>query len=254
MTDPTPNNPTPAPATVEAVDRAAGDYQTVWREAVVVLTRAVRFTYGTSAQPIDFADFLASALVAVAANVGSVDRLIAGRSGSWEAELVERLAHGTVLADDPDQLAAYRTEPVRVPLNVAQLVEEQGPTAEPPVLPFWQAADETIPWPPYDDPAIEDEINSGLRDEPEALEAALLRRYTLAYEDYADRFRRAVDQHAATLEGLTRSGVTVEVVTVTDPEGEGHATVVNPSEWDEPDPLVWELWNRARQQLGLPNP
>lgn len=46
--------------------------------------------------PVDFSDFLASALGAVAANVGSAERITAGRPGSWESDALGQLVAGTV--------------------------------------------------------------------------------------------------------------------------------------------------------------
>jgi hypothetical protein len=49
----------------------------------------------------DFAGWLASVLSAVAADLGSSDALIAGRPGSWEADLIRQLVKGTIgWADD----------------------------------------------------------------------------------------------------------------------------------------------------------
>lgn len=44
----------------------------------------------------DFGGWLAAVLADVAAELGSSDALTAGRPGSWEAELVQRLTKGTV--------------------------------------------------------------------------------------------------------------------------------------------------------------
>lgn len=64
-------------------------------QAIAVLTALARQTRvrgeGTPAavvEPVDFADIAAQVLNAVAANLGSVEELLAGRSGSWEADLV----------------------------------------------------------------------------------------------------------------------------------------------------------------------
>ena len=62
-------------------------------ESVRVLTAAAQRQRANGDQP-DFADFLAKVLAGIAANVGGPDRLIAGRPGSWEAELVQSLAQG----------------------------------------------------------------------------------------------------------------------------------------------------------------
>lgn len=48
----------------------------------------------------DFGGWLARVLAGAAAELGSSDALIAGRPGSWEADLVSQLVHGTVGWDD----------------------------------------------------------------------------------------------------------------------------------------------------------
>jgi hypothetical protein len=54
----------------------------------------------------DFSEWLALVLARLAARLGSVDAVVAGRPGSWESAAVLQLLHGTV-ADDAD-LARYR--------------------------------------------------------------------------------------------------------------------------------------------------
>lgn len=67
-------------------------------------------------EPVDFAEIACHVLTAVAANVGSVEDLLAGRPGSWEADLVRQIVHGiehhggqrlTVRARDGRVLALY---------------------------------------------------------------------------------------------------------------------------------------------------
>jgi hypothetical protein len=55
----------------------------------------------------DFGGWLAGVLSRAAAELGSSDALIAGRPGSWEADLVRQLVKGTVGWDD-DYLAEYK--------------------------------------------------------------------------------------------------------------------------------------------------
>jgi hypothetical protein len=50
----------------------------------------------------DFAGWLAGVLARMAASLGSSAALIAGRTGSWEAGLVDQLVKGTVGHDDAD--------------------------------------------------------------------------------------------------------------------------------------------------------
>lgn len=61
----------------------------------------------------------------VAANVGGVDALLAGRDGSWEADLVRQAVEGTAGTDDRNLLAP-RTEPVRLTLDVEGVFEDCG--------------------------------------------------------------------------------------------------------------------------------
>jgi hypothetical protein len=68
-------------------------------QAVTAVTAAARAEH-------DLGGWLSLVLVRAAARLGSLDALTAGRPGSWEAELVDRLARG--LAGD-DDLAAYAT-------------------------------------------------------------------------------------------------------------------------------------------------
>lgn len=248
----------------EPLDRAA-----LWARTVDTLTHAVRLTRPGpegAAEPDDFADFLSSALLAVAANVGSVHRLTVGRPGSWEATLVHQLAYGNLLDDEPDFLIAHRTQPVRIPLNVAQLVDDEGPDAEPPILSFDEAC-AAIPW-PDDDADLTDEEYEAAEAAFVAAEDDLRRRYTEAYTDYATRFATVIAEEARTIRGLILGGVNgptddgvhrlrvpVEVVADTDPDASYGSPVDNPDHWDDDhDPLVWDLWNRARNRLGLPRP
>jgi hypothetical protein len=71
------------------------------RQARDALTRAARAEH-------DFPGWLAGILAGTATRLGSSDALIAGRPGSWEADLVDQLVKGTVgYADEylPDPVA-----------------------------------------------------------------------------------------------------------------------------------------------------
>jgi hypothetical protein len=57
-------------------------------------------------QEPDFAGWLAHILARAAADLGTSDALTAGRPGSWEADLVQRLVKGTVGWGD-EYLADY---------------------------------------------------------------------------------------------------------------------------------------------------
>lgn len=101
-------------------------------QAITALTDAARqrrvVGAGTSSEhtePDDFAEIACHVLTAVAANIGSVDELLAGRSGSWEAALIRQVVEGTAGTDDRD-LLAWRTEPVRLALDVEAVFEDFG--------------------------------------------------------------------------------------------------------------------------------
>ena len=65
--------------------------------AVEALLRAARTEH-------DFADWLATVLCRVAAQLGSAEAIVEGRPGSWESDLVLRLVEGTA----GPYLASYR--------------------------------------------------------------------------------------------------------------------------------------------------
>lgn len=82
--------------------------------AIAALTAIARSTHPGGAQ-VDFADALADIVTTVAANVGSLERLLLGRPGSWEADHVARLVEGTA---PEDELPSRRTDPVELLLNI----------------------------------------------------------------------------------------------------------------------------------------
>ncbi|MGD9961881.1 hypothetical protein [Nocardioides sp.] len=80
----------------------------------------------TEAAPeqMDWAEFVTLAIAGVAANMGGIDAVLAGRSGSWEAEGVRQLLYSTVGADEA-QLWAHRTDPVDITLYVDELLVDR---------------------------------------------------------------------------------------------------------------------------------
>lgn len=93
-------------------------------QAITVLTaaaRQTRTTMGGQVEPDDFAAFLAQVVTAVAANVGGIEALLAGRPGSWEADLVRRLVQGAA-GDDLLHLMRWRTDPIRVVLDLDEVL------------------------------------------------------------------------------------------------------------------------------------
>ena len=115
-------------------------YTEVLHDAITILTEATRLTNQPMRQassggwepnpdpraalPIDWAEFVTLALAGAAANVGGVETALAGRPGSWEAEMVRQTLTATV-SDDRD-LLRHRTEPVVVDLWVESILSHLG--------------------------------------------------------------------------------------------------------------------------------
>lgn len=111
-------------------------YGEVLHDAIGVLTEATRLTNQTMRQsssgdwevdpdpraavPIDWGEFVTLALAGAAANVGGVEAALAGRPGSWEAEMVRQILSSTAF-DDKD-LLRHRTEPVVIDLWVESIL------------------------------------------------------------------------------------------------------------------------------------
>lgn len=62
--------------------------------------RAATATLEAARTEQDFGGWLAGILARIAAELGSTEALTAGRPGSWEADLVQRLVKSTVGYDD----------------------------------------------------------------------------------------------------------------------------------------------------------
>lgn len=217
--------------------------QALWEIATRTLTEAARMRHPQHGQ-LDFADFVASALAATAANVGGVGQVLAGRAGSWEADLVGSLINGTV-PDEPDELARHRTEPVVVPLNVAELVEgrHQGTGLDDALAAVTER---------HAEPVEDDEEST---DAYEAEVTATEARYAAAYARYAEQFAQAVQAEAATIPGL-QVPVTVEADTNPTSEWWAETTLRNPVLYGDEfvtDPLVWRLWEHAERTVPLPD-
>lgn len=234
-----------------AVDAHREECRRLWDATVVVLTAAVRLSHPQHG-PVDFADFLASALGAVVGNLGSAERITAGRPGSWESDLLAQLVAGTVgYHPDAELLAAVRTQDVVVRLNVAQLLNEtRQDTPEGERAGLLLDLDDALdalpdPWRDGREPTEKDEI------EWETAQTELRRRNAEAFAAYGQLFTAAVLDAAQDLKGLT---VKVQVETDTDPDATWwrEGDVANPREWDEDDQLAWRLWDAARQRGGLP--
>lgn len=206
------------------------EYDRHWNQAVEILTAAVRLEHPRHGT-VDFADFLTAALRATAANLGDPHALTAGRPGSWESAALSELVHGTI-GSNPTMfdLAQFRTEPIQVTLNVAELVLVDAGSSGAPKS--------------HDDAVYEAGDNDDLATE-------ISHQYVEAYSDYAERFTAAVQAEAGKHPGLFDL-VTVTVDTNITTTGTLDAPgVENPIEGDS-DPLVWHFWSTAREIVGLP--
>lgn len=89
-------------------------------DAIAALTAAALGTrtigMGTPnerSEPVDFGEIACHVLTAVAANVGGVEELLAGRPGSWEAGYVRQMVLSTA-GESAEELLRWRTLPVAV--------------------------------------------------------------------------------------------------------------------------------------------
>lgn len=112
-------------------------YSEVLHDAIAVLTEAAHLTNQPMRQTssgdwepnpdpraalaIDWAEFVTHALAGAAANVGGTERILAGRPGSWEADVIRQALTATV---GPDEWALWRhrTEPVKVTVNPERIL------------------------------------------------------------------------------------------------------------------------------------
>lgn len=96
------------------------------RVAVDALTAAARATYLTGAgeeRRRDFGEIALQVLAGAAANLGGVENLLAGRPGSWEADIIRNAVNAIAPGD---LLPRYRTEPLRITLYVDQILAEHS--------------------------------------------------------------------------------------------------------------------------------
>ena len=258
----------PDPGT-DPAEAYAIEYRRLWDATVATLTAAVQLDHPQHGA-VDFSDFLASALGAVAANVGSAYRITAGRPGSWESDALGQLVGGTVGYDvDAVELAPLRTVPVLVPLNVAQLVTEAYQDApadrREAMLPHVDDAAQVLyrageewsaqhPGPTEGAPAEEWDAYNAAVDaqaaQEEAAEELLRARYAATFEAYAEAFTAAVLDTARAI-GLA---VDVDVKAETDPEAGwwDPTDTINPADDERGDALARHLWEAAHDRVPLP--
>lgn len=228
----------PDPGT-DPAEAYATEYERLWDATVATLTAAVQLDHPQHG-PVDFSDFLASALGAVAANVGSAYRITAGRPGSWESD-----ALGQLVAE------AYQDAPI------AQR-EVMLPHVDAAAQVLYSAGEEWStqhPAPTEGAPAEEWDAYNAAADaqaaQEEAAEELLRARYAATFHAYAEAFTVAVLDEAHAIDGLT---VAVEVKADTNPEATwwDPTDTINPTDDDASDALAWHLWSAARERVPLP--
>lgn len=214
-------NDTDAPAGADPVE-----------QAIAALTAAARQTRlrgkGTPAEtvePADFAAIVAQVLTAVAANVGSGETLLAGRSGSWEADLVRQLVNGTA-GEDPDDLLSWRTEPVRLEFDAEDVFFDFG------LSDLYEKESEQALEATYDEDATDEQVDAA-----EALAAEIERLWEQDKAAYTEAYRAAAQRY------LTEHSATCGVELVAVPAGGTQTS------WDGAAELLHDY---AREHTPLP--
>ena len=207
--------------------------------AIKIITEAARLRPTEDGGP-DMADFVAHVVSAGAANVGGPELFLAGRLESWEANLVRELINGTI-GYDPGRWQTYRTEPIKMTLNVAELIETHD--LHPGLLGLQDAVDKACArvWVGLDD-------NDCADARVDEAKGALELRYSTEYRLYAERFRHTVRTLADEM-GLPA----IEFELDADPGSPWWDETVahNPDPWG--DPVIDDLWQRAHDIARLPN-
>jgi hypothetical protein len=118
---------------------AARGWDELLADAIRVLTEAARLRrpvlqqnasggwepHPSQTEPADWAEFVTLAVAGAAANIGSVDKALEGRPGSWEADAVRGMLLSTV-GEDPAELLRHRSEPIQVVLRPAEILSDLG--------------------------------------------------------------------------------------------------------------------------------
>jgi hypothetical protein len=220
-------------------------YEDVLADAVRVLTEAARRTITWRDQggreyqlQADFAEFVTHAVAGAAANMGSIEAVLAGRPESWEANYVRRMLHSTVGYHE-QYLHEHRTEPLIVRVHVDDILNDLG---------FSTLYDEAHKEISRREDAIRarhgsyDKDQAAL-DELDRLHDALDASRARDYAAYGDAFRASVE--ASSEELFPDLPVPVEVIVELDWQDDLGPTY----EWDGP---AWRLWETARQNTMLP--
>jgi hypothetical protein len=246
MTDTTTTNHAASPASGQR------GYDPILADAVRVLTEAARRTItrrdpdgGEQQEQADFADFLAVALAGTAANLGSIEALLAGRPGSWEADYVRQLLVATV-GEDQRFLFEHRTDPLVIRVHADDILSDLG---------YWALYDEAVDELDRRDDAIcarhdtdecvedYDADDQAAIEEIEQLRDAVDRQWQQDCAGYgqafADQARRAATELFPTL--------TVPVEVIVELGWQNNPGVDTYSTGPE-----WPIWETARQNTPLP--
>ena len=190
-----------------------------WSELSTALIGAL-----TSAgrEGFDVADLLASSAAHAAANLGGSEELLAGRSGSWEADLLRQLVNGTAPEDEIDR---WRTEPVKISLDVERELFDLG---------LGRAFDDEVEA-AWERATVADDDGVSEREE------ALANEIEAVWNDDIDEYRRALRQQLEIVAAERGISTGVEVATGVSPLAESL------SDWREE-----ELLDIARRRAVVP--
>ncbi len=113
-------------------------YDEVLADAIRVLTEAARLNrpapgehaaaverQAVATEPVDWAEFVTLAVAGAAANVGSIEKALRGRPGSWEADKVRSMLLSTV-GEEPAELLRHQTEPLVVEIWPEEILDDLG--------------------------------------------------------------------------------------------------------------------------------
>ena len=101
-------------------ESTASPSQQLLDDAIRAFTAAARLDSGP-----DFAEFVTLTIAAAMANIGSVEKALARRSGSWEASQVRDMVRSTV-GEEMSTLLEHRTEPVRIVVRPDETLSDLG--------------------------------------------------------------------------------------------------------------------------------
>ena len=168
------------------------------------------------------------------------NQLVAGRPGSWESSHVDGLVRGT-MGSRPDDWSWFRTQPIVIPLNVAELIEDER--HHPGLMGLGEALEN---FDRHFDTLTNDTVVDAWDHGIETITA----RYTAEYRLYAERFTATV-RHL----GNQVPGLTADVYVEADADPNSHwwsgSTINNPE--GTSDQLAQQLWLAAHYATPLPN-